>query len=309
VREYYEWQINRIPLADGRYGVVCYFRDISAQVRARDVLRESEEQLRALTARLGTEVMSRTAELEQRNAEILKQADQLRELSRRLLRSQDDERRHIARELHDSAGQTIAALSINLARAGSELTKQPTPAKRIEDSQMLLQQLNTEIRTMSYLLHPPLLEESGLRGAIRWYIEGLAERAGLEIDLDIGEDFGRLSEDMELALFRIVQECLTNILRHSGSKTAFIGLARNAEGVSLTIEDNGRGIPAEKLAELRAQRSGVGFTGMRERVRHFGGEMTIESSSNGTKIEVRLPVAEQATLEADNAAGRAQTAG
>jgi signal transduction histidine kinase len=135
-----------------------------------------------------------------------------------------------------------------------------------------------------------LLDESGLSGAIHWYIEGLMERSGLSIDLQIPEDFGRLSSEMELALFRIVQECLTNIHRHSGSEAAVVRLSRTAGGVKLEVQDEGKGIPAEKLRGIQAQRSGVGITGMRERVRHFGGAMDIQSNDAGTKISVMLPV-------------------
>ncbi len=297
VRAFYEWQINRIPLPDGRHGVVCYFRDISTQVRARDVLRESEERLRTLADGLETQVRVRTQELEQRNAEVLQQAEQLRELSNRLLQTQDDERRHIARELHDSAGQIVTALSMNLASITQHVRQDPLLGKAVQESQELVQQLSKEIRTTSYLLHPPLLDENGLSEAIRWYMQGLMERSGLSIELSISENFGRLPSDMELAVFRIVQECLTNIHRHSGSKTARIRLSRTAESVSLQIQDEGKGISAEKLARMESQRSGVGITGMRERVRHFRGVMDIQSNARGTKISVTCPVPISATSE------------
>jgi PAS domain S-box-containing protein len=281
------------PLKDsaGRVvGASKVARDITERKRVQAQLRKSEEQLRTLADDLERQVRSRTQELEQRNADVLRQSDQLRELSNRLLQTQDNERRHIARELHDSAGQIIAALAMNLASMADYAMKNPMLGKTVEDSQSLIQQLNREIRTTSYLLHPPLLDESGLPEAIRWYMQGLMERSGLSIDLNIAEDFGRLPSEMELTVFRIVQECLTNIHRHSGSKTATIRLSRNPDGVTLEIQDEGRGMPAEKLNGIHAQRSGVGITGMRERVRHLKGSMDIRANGTGTTISVALPV-------------------
>jgi signal transduction histidine kinase len=178
---------------------------------------------------------------------------------------------------------------MSLANIGRDMAQDPTFAKRVQDSQDLVRQLNNEIRTMSYLLHPPLLDESGLPGAVRWYIEGLTERSGLKIDLDIGESFGRLPGEMELGLFRIMQECLTNVHRHSGSKKATIRISRQADRVSLEIEDQGKGMSPEKLVAIQRQRSGVGITGIRERVRHFGGLLNIQSSDCGTRISVTIP--------------------
>ena len=169
----------------------------------------------------------RTNKLEVRNADVLQQSAQLRDLFRRLLQAQDDERRHIARELHDSAGQTLTVLGMNLAHLAQDVQDlSPEVAKQVQDSEALVQQLHQEIRTTSYLLHPPLLEESGLVSALSWYIQGLSKRSKLDIQLTISEDFGRLPRDMELLVFRFVQECLTNIHRHSGSKTVSIQLAR-----------------------------------------------------------------------------------
>jgi PAS domain S-box-containing protein len=290
VLEFYEWQINRIPLPDGRHGVVCYFQNISSQVRTREALREREERLRTLTGSLEEQVQARTEQLEQRNAEVQKQAEELRQLSHRLMQVQDEERRHLARELHDSAGQIITAIGMDLASITEHVVLSPPVGKAIQDSQKLVQQLSREIRTMSYLLHPPLLDENGLSEAIRWYIQGLTERSDLKIELGISENFGRLPSEIELAVFRIVQECLTNIHRHSGSKTATIQLSRAAERVFLEVQDEGKGISAEKLTEIQAQHSGVGITGMRERVRHLGGDINIESNSRGTNISVMFPV-------------------
>src|ERR1700686_1499199 len=281
-----------MTMSNGSVVQLAVTSDITERVRGRETLRKNEEQLRTLADDLEKQVRARTQELEARNAEVLQQSEQLRELSNRLLQTQDDERRHIARELHDSAGQIIVALGMNLASMTRYVAKLPVMGKTVEDSQNLIQQLSKEIRTTSYLLHPPLLDENGLPEAGRWYMEGLVERSGLHIKLDIAEDFGRLNRETELAMFRIVQECLTNIHRHSGSKTAKIRLSRNAESVSLEIQDEGKGMAGHKLDGVRAHLSGVGITGMRERVRHLDGAMDINSNANGTKISVKLPASE-----------------
>jgi two-component system NarL family sensor kinase len=227
-------------------------------------------------------------------------------LSKKDIRTQDDERRRIARELHDSAGQVITVLGMNLASIAQGAGRNAKVGQTIEESRELVHQLSKEIRTMSYLLHPPLLDENGLPGALQWYIQGLAERSSLKCELIIPKHFGRLSDDVEVTIFRIVQECLTNIHRHSGSKTATISLSRTREGVSLEIQDEGKGIPAEKLAEIQAHRTGVGITGMRERVRHLNGTIDIQSNANGTTLSVILPgvvASEAQNLESRSARG------
>ena len=272
-------------------------RDITVTKSLERITRESEERLRVLAASLEQQVQSRTNELLRRSVEMELQAEQLRTLSTQLLASQDDERRRIARELHDSAGQIIAALGMNLAGAELHAKFNPPLASALEDTQDLLRQLNREIRTTSYLLHPPLLDETGLPGAIHWYIDGLKKRSGLDVELFIADDFDRLPPDIELALFRIVQESLTNIHRHSGSARATIRLTRTSVATQLAVQDYGTGIPAESapIPGIRT-RSGVGMMGMRERVRHVGGKLTVESSSKGTTICVQLPL--QAVVDA-----------
>jgi PAS domain S-box-containing protein len=283
------WALDR---GDGgnRKRILETNNDITQQRHSDKTLRETAERLRTLSDSLEIQVRARTEELERRNVEVLRQSEQLRELSNRLLKTQDEERRHIARELHDSAGQLIAALGMSLAGINRHARENPLLAEALEDTQNLVQQLNKEIRTTSYLLHPPLLDENGLPQAIQWYMQGLMERSGLEIELDITEDFGRLPADLELAVFRIVQESLTNIHRHSGSKTAAIRLSRSLQNVLIEIRDHGKGISAEKLAAIKAQRTGVGITGMRERVRHLNGEMDIQSNDAGATILVTLPL-------------------
>ena len=264
-------------------------RDITQQKQAERALRESEDRLRALAASLESKVSLRTQELEQRNLDFVLQTEQLRELSTRLQRSQDEERRRIARDLHDSVGQTVTALGLHLGSITQGAIK-PEVRKAAQESYEMVQQLSKEIRTLSYLLHPPLLDETGVSEAIRWYMKGVSERSGLDIKLDIPEDFGRVPDDVEVAIFRIVQECLTNIHRHSGSKTATIRLSRANDNVSLKIEDEGTGMSKEKLAAIRRERTSVGITGMRERVRRLKGVMDIRSSGTGTQILVTFPI-------------------
>jgi signal transduction histidine kinase len=264
--------------------------DITQQRQNEKALRESEERLRALAEDLETMVSLRTQQLEQRNAEILEQGEQLRELSIRLVQIQDEEGRRIARDLHDSAGQIITAISLNLACIAQRAGKYAEIVNEIKQSQEMVHQLSKEIRTVSYLFHPPLLDEAGLTGAIRWYAQGLTERSGLKIIYDIPGDFGRLADDLEVTIFRVVQECLTNIHRHSGAKMATIRLTRNFENVFLEIRDDGAGISGKRLTEIRTRRSGVGITGMRERVSHFRGTFDIQSNGSGTIITVTVPV-------------------
>jgi PAS domain S-box-containing protein len=259
-------------------------------------LKRAEEKYRGLAETLDAEVRVRTSE-------VVRQSEQLRDLSSRLLQAQDAERRHIARELHDSAGQILAALGMSVSLVSRHARKEnPEVAKYTQQSQELVQQLSQEIRTMSYLLHPPLLDDMGLAEALRWYIEGLAERSGLEIVLDIPKHFERPSRELELVMFRVVQECLTNIHRHSGSKTAVIRIQRGEEGISLEVEDKGKGIPADRLSAIQSQGAGVGLRGMRERVRHFGGHMQIEASPGGTKISFAFPQRENTGAKASGAA-------
>jgi PAS domain S-box-containing protein len=289
-----------LRIADGSIVQLAVTRDITERMRVQKQLQESEERLRTLADDLEIQVRTRTRELEQRNEEVLRQSEQLRHLSNRLLQIQDDERRHIARELHDSAGQIITALGMTLASMTQYAAKNPMLSKAVDDGQNLIQQLSKEIRTTSYLLHPPLLDESGLSDAIRWYIQGLEERSDLMVVLDIDEGFGRLPSEIELAVFRIVQECFTNIHRHSGSKTASLRLSRSAEAVALVVQDEGKGMPAEKLDGIRARRSGVGLAGMRERVHHFRGVMNVRSNDSGTKISVTLPVSTTNTSDGED---------
>jgi signal transduction histidine kinase len=282
------WTYSRaVPLLNGNGEIMEWF-GAASDVTAR---REAEEKYRKLVQTLDAEVRNRTRELEQ-------QSNQVRELSWRLLKTQDEERRHIARELHDSAGQTLTVLGMSLAQFAQKTgRKAPEFADDAEQIQETVQQLHREIRTTSYLLHPPLLDENGLYSAVSWYVQGLRERSGLEVHLDISKDFGRLSREMELVIFRLVQECLTNIHRHSASKAASIRISRESNQIILEIRDQGKGMSRERLAEIQSGRSGVGISGMRERLRQFEGTLNIESDSSGTLVFVTIPVPKAATPE------------
>ena len=216
----------------------------------------------------------------------------MRELSGKLLHAQDEERRRIARELHDSAGQIIAALQMNLIPMEVESRKINSEfAASIEQSLELLDQLSKELRTVSYLLHPPLLDEAGLSSALRWYVEGFAERSGIEVDFELAPDLGRLGRDMEITVFRIIQESLTNIHRHANSKQAAIRVQRSLDQVSVEVQDHGKGIGESNNGKPgKVVREGVGIQGMRERVRQLGGRFEIHSGAKGTCVAAIFPI-------------------
>jgi len=282
-------------------------RDIRGQKEFRDQLEER--------------VRQRTLELEEKNRALIQQAETVRELSGRLLRIQDDERRRIARDLHDSAGQLLVAMQMNLMSLRDDVQKEvqkrdaqkqdwkrqdiqtedlqklaPNLSRAIAENLELVDELSTELRTLSYLLHPPLLDEAGLPSALRWYVEGFAERSKIKVQLDLAPDLGRLPGDMEMAIFRIVQESLTNIHRHSGSHRAGISLLHDAESVQLQVRDNGRGLaspPDRATTKTAKSRAGVGIQGMRERVKQLGGTFNIQSSPAGTEVTASFPLQEQ----------------
>jgi len=217
---------------------------------------------------------------------------ELRELSGRLLQLQDQERRRIALELHDSTAQTLAALAMNLALVRkSEPVLESGPRRALEAAIRLADQCSQEIRTLSYLLHPPLLDEMGLVSALRGYVDGFAQRSGIELSCELPEDTDRLPREVETTLFRVAQESLTNILRHSGSRTAKIRLRRGATHAVLEIRDHGRGIAADIIERTDVKGLGVGIPGMRARVRQLGGSFDVTSTPRGATIRVSLPLA------------------
>lgn len=259
--------------------------------------RRAQQDLRQAHDVLEQRVEERTAELSQALARlgaevgVRKQAEeQLRHLSLRLMTLQDEERRRIARELHDSAGQTLAAIKMTAARVEQAGRAVPGLPRLTGELNALADEALQEVRTTSYLLHPPLLDEAGIASAARWFVEGFAKRSGIEVSCDIPEDLTRQPREYELVLFRVLQESLTNVHRHSGASAADIKLALDGDRLTLEVTDNGNGIPEELLKNLEtAEKSGVGIAGMRERVREIGGGLEIQSGERGTTVSVVLP--------------------
>jgi len=223
-----------------------------------------------------------------------KQAEELlRQLSTRLLQLQDEERRRLGRELHDSLAQSVLAVNLNLAQVARGSTPLDEKSQlAISKARGVLQEMSQEIRTLSYLLHPPMLDELGLTSAIKEYAAGFSERSGIQLDVDLQADFGRLSQEAETAFFRIVQESLSNIQRHSGSPTAKIRLRGDANRVELEVSDRGRGMDGTAVERGKSARSrlGVGILGMRERMTQLGGRLEVVSNSAGTTVRAAIPV-------------------
>ena len=225
--------------------------------------------------------------------------DAARQLSARLLQMQDEERRRLARELHDSAGQIIAALIMNTDQLKKPEAVDGQRTLLLSDNEALLQNLSKELRTMSHLLHPPLLDEVGLSSALQWYVDGFAKRSGIDTSLDLSADFGRVNPELEIAIFRIVQECLTNVHRHSGSAKALVRLKRSEDALLLEIQDEGKGVAPEKKSLLLGSGPvGVGLRGMRERILQLGGTLEIESDEGGTTVRAMFPIAKSAAVSA-----------
>ena len=297
-----------VPLRFSDHSVVQLglTRDITERKRVEEDLRKGEDRLRNLTEDLEAKVRDRTQELQQRNAEILAQAEQLRELSNRSVQTQDEERRRIARELHDGVGQLLAALDMNLSTIRSEREKlSPDAVRSLDENASLISQASQEIRTMSHLLHPPLLDEVGLESALRWYVDGFAERSKIAVRMDVDSGFSAgLPRELTLPLFRVVQECLTNVHRHSGSPTASVSIERNAREIKLVVHDHGKGIPEDIHSKISSgESSGVGLRGMKERMRQFGGRLEIYSDPSGTRVVAVLPLPGAATEESEATRG------
>ena len=233
---YYEYIFRPVFDRTGNVELVAgSTRDITEHKRI-------EQQLQSAQTELEERVLERTAELKLAN-------QSLRNLSAQLLQIRDEEGRRLARDLHDSAGQMLAAIAMNIATVKAEVHKlDDAGARAVLENDALIKEMTREIRTVSYLLHPPLLDELGLQSALSWYVDGFSERSKIQTELEIASDFGRLPIDIETAIFRIVQECLTNIHRHSGSTTALIRVSRENEKIVVVVQDWGTGIPADRLA-------------------------------------------------------------
>lgn len=224
-------------------------------------------------------------------AELHRKTRQLEFLNARMAVLQDEERRRVARDLHDSVGQSLAAIRMNSSLLESEAGKlSPEAAKRLEENASMIEEVSKEIRTISHLLHPPLLDEAGLASALHWLVGGFAERSKIDAKLDIPSDFVRLPNELELSIFRVVQECLTNIHRHSGSPTASIRVRIKGAAVRVEIKDAGKGIELEKDSGfISSALTGVGLRGMRERLRLLSGTLNLHSDGQGTRVTAVFP--------------------
>lgn len=292
-KEYLARDGRRIPILVGSSLLADAGAGFEAAAFVTDLtpLRVAQEALRKANEELEKKVAERTGELQAEVVDRKRAEMSLRELSGRLLRTQDEERRHMARELHDHAGQTLVALTLNLSALENLLRgKDREAASLATQSQQLSDDLSREIRTLSYLLHPPLLDEAGIASALSWYVDGFVQRSRIQVELEMPERFGRLPKELEIVIFRIVQESLTNVHRHSGSTSAKIRLERSEDHVEFEISDHGRGISPEQQLQMRAARAGVGVRGMEERVRQFQGTLTILSDQEGTRVIVKFPL-------------------
>ena len=260
-------------------------------------LERAEEALLMAHADLERQVQQRTRELENTLSAFREEVsihrrteEKLRELSLSVLRIQDEERRRVARDLHDTAGQTLAALKMTLSNLENAVARNPQTADFFTELNGLADHALQEIRTTSYLLHPPLLDESGFAAAASWYVDGFNKRSPIQVSLQLPEGI-RLPASVEIVLFRVLQESLTNITKHAGAATVDVVLQLNESGISLSVRDYGKGISAERLAKMNGSGSdvGVGIAGMRERLKELGGRLEIESDATGTLLRALIP--------------------
>jgi len=217
---------------------------------------------------------------------------ELQKLSWRILKLQDEERRRIARDLHDVTGQTLAALKMAVVDLERRIQRDANTTSVLREIEQLAEQALREIRTTSYLLHPPLLDEIGFCAAAEWYVEGFAKRSGMNAKLDLPTEVERMPIAIETALFRILQESVTNVHRYSGSSEVRVHFQRQAETAILEIADCGRGIPVEILKRLEegSTANGVGIASMHERMIELNGELKINSSECGTSVRAIVPL-------------------
>lgn len=238
-------------------------------------------QLLRARVRVFVELYRKTRELEQLNGE-------LRDISGQLIKMQDEERRRIARELHDGLGQELCALKIILAEIAQHSSVDAKDQAANEASQ-IVDRASQQVRSMSHLLHPPLLDEIGLLSAVQWYLDGLTKRSGIATSLEVQPaDFPRLDSELETAIFRIIQEALTNVFRHSGARKTWVTLSRQDDRVMLKVGDDGKGV-GPQVAEMRPGSLGIGLSGMMQRAREFGGELRLTNTTPGTLVEVVIP--------------------
>jgi len=267
-------------------GIVTFLCVSAALVAMGEAHRHARDELQKSHDELEMRMTERTGELEAVRGS-------LRKLTGHLLQLRDNEQRKLARELHDSVGQVLVAANINMSFVEAEAAKlSARAAAAISEAIILIQQTITGVRSASYLLHPPLLDDAGLTSALRAYADGVTSRTNLEIDLIFSpEDLGRLTHDLEITIFRVVQESLANIHRHSGSRVAKVSIERSLVDIRVEVHDRGSGMSQRLLSDIESGRTaGVGIGVMRERVRELGGTFKIDSNGDGTRVSVHLPM-------------------
>ncbi len=249
-------------------------------------LEKSEPRTIRVVATERTELVETSKALNQSQAEV-------QSLSARILQLRDNERRRIARDLHDVTGQELAVVLMTLGSVSSRLNGDASVRERLKEATDILRKVENEIRTLSYLLHPPLLDESGLSAALQWYVQGLEKRVGLHVHAEFNFKLPRLTRDREIALFRVIQESLTNVIRHAEATEVWVRATVNERGLQLTVEDNGRGISPEQLSLAgRGLNEGVGIAGMDQRLRQLGGRLQVAPTGHGTMVTASAPIGE-----------------
>jgi PAS domain S-box-containing protein len=264
------------------FTILC--TDVTRQVRAEEALLAAHDQLEMRVLKRTEELSDSNAALELEIEERKAAQEEVLQLSTKLMRVEDEERRRLARELHDGAAQNLVPVALNLHQLRKALEGNKVEIVRLDESLQFLEQCTSELRTISYLLHPPMLEELGLGRALRGYVEGFRKRSGIDAVLQAPRELSGLSFEVELTVFRIVQEALSNVLKHSGSPTALVMVIRDKNELTIEIADQGRGIAGGKDAR------GVGLGGMLQRIRLLRGKLTIQSNKDGTTIRARLPI-------------------
>ena len=267
------WASVIISALRGADGKLSGFAKVTQDLTAR---READERVQSLNR----ELRDRVSQLDETRRLIELRTLELQKLSAQLLQVQDDERRRIARELHDDLGQQLTVIKMELANLSG-----------VEEVSRLTDIAASTVRNLSYLLHPPLLDETGLRAALHWYIDGIMKRSNVEISLVFTPQlFPRLPRDIETTIFRIIQESLTNVCRHADSESARVEIEKQSESVLVRVRDYGKGLSKEIVGRHMTPSFGVGVTGMRERVRQFGGDLTLSRAEPGTLVEARIPL-------------------
>ena len=249
------------------------------------------------------------AELHRRAQQLEVLNRELRGLSTSMIVAQDEERRRIARELHDGLGQDLVAAKMILEGIDQQNASAAPPMRAVADACEIIDHAAQQVRSISHLLHPPMLDEVGLNSALQWYLDGLSKRSGIAISLDLQPpNFPRLAREVETAIFRIIQEGLTNVFRHSGARSAWVSVISEERRVISTVRDDGKGI-SDRVAEFRPDSLGIGIAGMRQRVKEFSGELRLRNTGSGSILEVIIPIASSQQLSRETSHGNGSFVG